>query len=75
MNDDEITISHQTIKPQAIIHKNRSQRQISELTKLYSKMCIFSCFVFKSDEYSVAYENLQSNTDAYKLVAYKKKRV
>ena len=55
--------------------KNRSQRQISELTKLYSKMCIFSCFVFKSDEYSVAYENLQSNTDAYKLVAYKKKRV
>ena len=35
-------------------------------------MCIFSCLAFKSHEYSVAYENLQPSTDAYKRVAYKK---
>ena len=38
-------------------------------------MCIFSCLAFKSDEYSVAYENLQPSTDAYKRVAYKKMSV
>ena len=38
-------------------------------------MCIFSCLAFKSHEYSVAYENLQPSTDAYKRVAYKKMSV
>ena len=33
-------------------------------------MCIFSCLVFKV---TVAYENLQPSTVAYKRVAYKKK--
>lgn len=38
-------------------------------------MCILSCLAFKSHEYSVAYENLQPSTDAYKRVAYKKMSV
>ena len=36
-------------------------------------MCIFSCLALKSLEYSVAYENLQPSTVAYKRVAYEKK--
>ena len=37
------------------------------------KMCIFSCLALKSLEYSVAYENLQPSTVAYKRVAYIKR--
>ena len=40
-----------------------------------NKRCIFSCLALKSLEYSVAYENLQPSTDAYKRVAYKKMSV
>ena len=47
---------------------------MSEFTELCGDMCIFSCLVFRSHEYSVAYEILQPSrpTDAYKRVAYKK---
>ena len=45
---------------------------MSEFTKLRGDMYIFSCLVFRSHEYSVANENLQPSTDAYKRVAYKK---
>ena len=45
---------------------------MSEFTELCGDMCIFNCLVFRSHEYSVAYENLQPSTDAYKRVAYKK---
>ena len=45
---------------------------MSEFTGLHDKVCIFSCLVFNSHEYSVAYENLHPSTDAYKQVAYKK---
>ena len=44
---------------------------MSEFTGLHDKVCIFSCLVFNSHEYSVAYENLHPSTDAYKQVAYK----
>ena len=48
---------------------------MSEFTELCGNMYIFSCLVFRSHEYSVAYENLQPSTDAYKRVAYKKMSV
>ena len=48
---------------------------MSEFTELCGDMYIFSCLVFRSHEYSVAYENLQPSTDAYKRVAYKKMSV
>ena len=35
-------------------------------------MCISICLACKSLEYSIAYENLQPSTVAYKRVAYKK---
>ena len=43
---------------------------MSEFTGLHDKVCIFSCLVFNSHEYSVAYENLQPSTGAYKQVAF-----
>ena len=48
---------------------------MSEFTELCDDMCIFRCLVFRSHEYSVAYENIQPITDAYKRVAYKKMSV
>ena len=67
------------IKLSSIKHRFRRhflvKPKMTEFTELYGNLCIFSCLVLRSHEYSVAYENLQPSTDAYKRVAYKKMSV